>query len=156
MPEDPYADVAPADAEREQDILTAGALRFDGYRYEEAVGFDHNAAAESFYRRGTLLDDPVERMCMLFMLQRYLCKWGGEYEPHHGRAWRLYRTLFLSVAEEPVPAAYQDAERYRHWQQQYGSDADAIACVRRVHQAIRYDDGAEPDLWDDFTIQQSQ
>ena len=152
MPEDLYADVDPADAEREHDILTAGALRFDGYRYEEAVGFDHNAAAESFYRRGTLPDDSLERMCMLFMLQRYLCKWGGEYEPHHGRAWRLYRTLFLSVGDLPVPPPHScDVDRSRPpWRD--GVNTESIACVRRIHTAIIYNDDAPTDPCLDFTI----
>lgn len=147
MTGNPYAKLDPADDQPQREALTAYALRFDGYRYSEDHGFDHRTASETFFADGALPDDTSELMCMLFMLQRFLCKWGGEYEPQHGKYWRLYRTLFLQVADEKVPRKYRQPECYARWVEEYKPNhTQHVAAVRRVHENIVYDDDAEPDL----------
>ena len=60
-----------------------------------------------------------EQMTVFFMLQRYLFKWGGEYEPKDGRYWQLFRALFLVVYEQTPPERYQLAAYMAQWEREY-------------------------------------
>lgn len=61
----------------------------------------------------------LEQMTVFFMLQRYLFKWGGEYEAKDGRYWQLFRALFLAVCEQTPPERYQLAAYVAQWEREY-------------------------------------
>jgi hypothetical protein len=139
-PRDP--DLAPSGGEglREDDVLICCALRFDGYAYAEATGLTFPEATDR------LVDDDVwpegreERLAVFFALQRYLYKWGGEYEPREGKCWRVFRTLFLDLHDAEIPARFRLAEYAEKWDRM---DHDrAVAVVRRIHEMTAYDDDA--------------
>jgi hypothetical protein len=61
------------------DILTACALRFDGYAYHTQSGFDHLAAFDALEQGGVLARfELTQHLDFFFLLKRYLCKWGGD------------------------------------------------------------------------------
>lgn len=126
---------------REDDILIAWALRFDGYKYRE----EHAEEVErtNVLEKETIRDDPLLRMTHFFLLQRYLMKWGGEYEPFHGKAWRIFRSLFLMIANQPVPLAYRYPDCYEKWLNNYEPCTFSCeAVIRSIHERIDYDDSA--------------
>lgn len=61
----------------------------------------------------------AEQMAVFFMLQRYLFKWGGEYEARNDCYWQLFRTLFLTVCNQPAPATYQSSAYVEQWERDY-------------------------------------
>lgn len=129
----------------EGNVLTACALRFDGYGYLKNEMGDDSEFVNRHLKQGTFPDDAAQRMTLFFLLQRYLGKWGGEYEPRYGKTWRIFRTLFFTVVNEPVPPQYQVRAYYRNWLHNYEPfRAQCIAIVRRVHETIAYDDNAKP------------
>lgn len=135
--------MAPEPAYQEQDVLTACALRFDGYKYLEQVLEDDRSVIDAHVDQGTIPEDPFLRMTMFFLLQRYLMKWGGEHEPKHGKFWRLFRQLFFAVVDQPVPMAFQHEGNYQNWVQNYEPcRAQCVKVVRAVHEATEYDDAA--------------
>ena len=134
----------PLDADN---IMTACALRFDGYKYIEETGFDAKAGIDA-YMETERWDRPAEeKLAIFFVLQRSLCKWSLVYEPRHGRYWRLFREMFFDVVELDIPQDYHNAEWLSRWDERYSSQRNkAIACVRRKHQRTKYDDHARPDF----------
>ena len=126
----------------EHDILTACALRFDGYKYAE-----ENGAVLSYYCQR--LDEigidgltDLERMAAFFAHQRYLCKWGGEALAKEGPTWKSFRELFLRVVECEVPKPYRFADNYySRWREGYlPRIQECIAKVRDTHEATIYMD----------------
>lgn len=129
------------DAEREDDIHIACVLRFDGHRYLQTTGFDAEAALAAALPGGLLPPLELERFAMYFLLQRLLYKWGGEREPRDGRYWRLFRTLFLSLAASHVPLAWrpEDDSRRLPWRHTYRPRLmETVAFIRRIHRATQY------------------
>lgn len=123
----------------EHAILTAWALRFDGYTYDEL----HKDQVAPFITQGIIADDPMLQLTHFFMLQRYLFKWGGDRSPVHGREWRLFRTLFLKVANYDIHLAYRHPFHYRDWLLNYEPcRSQCVDIVRRIHATIPYDDDA--------------
>ena len=135
------------DSHEANDVLTACALRFDGWRYQQDTGFDQKAAFDQFFRTGQWKLSAEEKLATFFMLQRGLNKWDLVYEPKHGRWWRAYRTLFFEAVHLDVPAAYRNGDWYDRWDRDYAGRLDqCIEAVRKVHDATAYDDDAKPDL----------
>lgn len=133
------------DAQREMEILTAWALRFDGYAYEAATGFILAEGSTAWADDGRLPDDPLQRLAILFALQRWLGKWGGEYEPLHGGTWRRFRELFLVTTDVEVPFKYRMSKWYAPWEREWRPHAaEHIELVARIHAATAYDDDAKP------------
>lgn len=62
---------------REDDVLIHCALRFDGWKYKEATGFDHFQALDCYWETGEWALQPEEQLCMFFLLQRGLYKYGS-------------------------------------------------------------------------------
>ncbi len=136
-------DLSADDADRERDILTCCALRFDGYKYIEVSGFDANDAVEVALRGGPLPANPLERFAVFFLLQRYLFKWGGERQPADGRHWRLFRELFLSVADQRVPVEFRPSDDHHRlrWRHHYRLRLrETIGFVRDIHERTGYRD----------------
>lgn len=131
----------------EHDVLTACALRFDGYKYLEHVLHGDKSVIQQCLDRGDVPENPLLQMAAFFHLQRYLMKWGGEHEPLHGRKWRLFRTLFLAVVNRPVPPEFQLPDRYAAWLHNYEPYREqCIQTVQHVHELTEYDDEALPAL----------
>lgn len=131
----------------EDDILSACALRFDGWQYIEMTDFDHQRALESFFQTGQWPSVALEQLAMFFTLQRGLFKWGLEYEPKHGRYWRAFRSLFLLVHSYEIPEEYRLAGYYEEWESEYRPRlAECVALVERIHATTPYHDNARPML----------
>ena len=134
-------------AQREMEILTAWALRFDGYAYEAATGFVLADGSTAWADHGRLPDDPLARLAILFALQRWLGKWGGEYEPLHGRTWRRFRELFLLTHAVRVPREYRFGHWYEDWKRErLPRAAEDVSLAERIHAETKYDDDAKPPL----------
>lgn len=134
-------------AQREMEILTAWALRFDGYAYEAETGFILADGSTDYADHGRLPDDPLRRLAILFALQRWLGKWGGEYEPLHGRTWRRFRELFLVTTDVEVPERYRMSKWYEPWEREWlPRAATDVAFIARIHAGMTYDDEAKPTL----------
>ena len=131
----------------EDDILTACALRFDGNKYVESTGFDHKAALDRFFVTGQFPQRREEQWTLFFMLQRYLMKWGGEYESKRGRHWWAFREFYLKVHEHPVPSQYRNADYDTTWRRRYHlHSAECTGLIQRIHNTTAYDDSAPPEL----------
>jgi hypothetical protein len=129
----------------EDEILIAGALRFRGYDYQERHGFDFRPVVRRFLDTGRWPETEAAQLATLFMLQRYLYKWGGEYEPKHGGYWRAFRSLFLHTHLYVVPDEFRHREYAERWDQVYRPFLDAaVGVVLRIHEKTRYVDDAEP------------
>lgn len=125
----------------EAQVLNICALRFDGYTYTEQVLRGHTDIFQVHLAQGTISDEPNLQMAQFFHLQRYLGKWGGEHEPLHSRAWRLFRALFLTVVNHPVPPEFQFPEYYTEWLHNYEPyRAQCIELVKHIHDTTAYDD----------------
>ncbi|MFW5683037.1 MAG: hypothetical protein ACOC1G_08545 [Phycisphaeraceae bacterium] len=136
----------------EDAIITAYALRFDGYAYQEETGFDGvydrdgRKLSRNFFDHGTLPDNHLERLAFFFKMQRFLCKWGGEMLPQQGGYWRLYRTLFLDLADADIPPRFRLEDRYAKWEEDFMPHHDAsVALVRRIHETTAYAEDPPPE-----------
>jgi hypothetical protein len=131
----------------EYDILVKTALRFDGYRYLKETGFEPTAVIEQLHDDlPTDLDD-LQKLAVFFIFQRSLCKWSLVYEPSHGKYWRLFREMFFDIIDIDLPEEYRFQEWFSKWEEQYADRCpEAIECVRKKHNSIKYDDNARTDL----------
>lgn len=138
----------------EADILTNCALRFDGYKYAEQTGFDHQPLLSTFFKTGEWCGSDAELLATFFILQRRLCKWDLAYMPTHAKHWRAFRELFLRVCALEVPAEYRSQDLLgfnMRWSRDYASQLDrCIAYIRHIHATTAYEDEALPDLAADF------
>ncbi|MBL7646585.1 MAG: hypothetical protein JNK74_10390 [Candidatus Hydrogenedentes bacterium] len=81
----------------------------------------------------------IERMVTFFAMQRYLYKWGGEYESRQSRGWQQFRELFLSIAECDVPEPYRDDPLYLRWCEEFIPRLqECIHVVREIHESTEY------------------
>lgn len=124
----------------EQEILTQCALRFDGYRYPTASEFDYRAALAEYMKTGSWSHlGTVEQLTTFFMLQRYLCKWGGDYLADYSPEWRGFRDLFFLNCRREIPPEYQMADYAQRWEQEFRPHIEeCIAIVRQVHTTTQY------------------
>jgi hypothetical protein len=114
-----------------KEILTACALRFDGYQYEKDSGFDGGPAIQTFRdsRKWDLSDS--EKLTCFFLLQRSLCKWDLVQEPRDGRWWQAFRAMFLEVIDFEVPVKYRHPSYFEQWGERYaGRRKECIEVVR--------------------------
>jgi hypothetical protein len=91
----------------EDEILCAFAQQFDGYKHEHVTGRK--------IEQMEIPQDTADQMQRFFMLQRYLYKWGGEYEPRDGETFQTFRKLFLLLSRQPIPVEYQKPEFCQAW-----------------------------------------
>lgn len=84
-------------------------------------------------------------MALFFFLQRFLMKWGGEYEPPNGRYWRAFRNLFLITNQYEIPERYRNGEYYLTWEREYlPKREEQVAYIASIHKSTSYDDNAPP------------
>jgi hypothetical protein len=119
-------------------VLSYGSLRFDGIKHRHAHKLDPLADVERFLKSGAWPHGPLETMTAVFHLQRWLCHWGGEDEPHDGPWWWAFRTLFLRAIEHDVPEELR-GPRWSVWERDYLPRlAEAVAAVRAQHESTVY------------------
>ena len=129
----------------ESSVLTAWALRFDGYKYVDEHAYPDDDGMDTFKRTGdwSHLNDG-EKLTAFFRLQRYLCKWGGEYLSQRSVTWRAFRQLFLDTADLPIPDAYRMRDWYEDWATDFAPRRDeCVALVAEIHRRTDY---AEDDV----------
>lgn len=130
-----------SDGRFQHDLLCEVALRFDGYRFASETGCDAIALGHAMVV-GSLLGTDDEAMCVLFHLQRYVCKWGGEQEPVDGQVWMTIRGLIIRLALLPVPDLWRMEPPA--WRQRSPDRlAAAIERLRVIDAAIRSTRGAQ-------------
>jgi hypothetical protein len=124
----------------ESEVIGACALRMDGYKFIEEMGFDVDEALDYFFRTGNWNATVDEQMAIFFIIQRAF-RQPLEYEPKNGRYCRAYRELFLRLCGEDVPKKYRHAI-YKEWQERYAPHvAEYVRRVGRIHKTTRYNDG---------------
>ncbi len=112
------------------------ALRFDGYKYEEAVGLDDagggfSLLVDPIVETRSLHEDPLKNFAAFFALQRFLHKWGGEHYTKYSQHHIAYDFLFLECYRRDVPAEFVDAEYQRKWQGLSQDEVEAAAAFVR-------------------------
>lgn len=143
------------------DAMIACALRFDGYAYAAAVGgvSEHEPGAvlarlaKQVVDKQELHADDLDNFGAAFWLQRFLCKWGGEYLPttdRHHVAWRL---TFLHLYRQETPQRYLHPECDAKWRR-YAADREQYAAICRATlceqiQRGRAEDPEAPEPWCD-------
>jgi hypothetical protein len=137
---DGFRSTDPSGEDLERDVLARWALRFDGWAFRRHWGDDLCLAAISdwvhFLRPP---NGPDEQACVLFMLQRWLMKWGGEMLPSHHVEWRAFRLMFLMCASAGVPVVWRHPEWYAAWRSfAKGRESELIAVVARAHANTDY------------------
>ncbi|NLG28990.1 MAG: hypothetical protein GX557_13845 [Chloroflexi bacterium] len=109
-----------------RDIMSTCALRFDGYRYESTSPLCQGYATLGGLSRLfapvvealTLYADDNLNFAAFFGLQRYLCKWGGEYLTEYSDEHFAFDFLFLHLYHLDVPDAFRNLEYCAEWQMQ--------------------------------------
>lgn len=102
----------------EFEFLSACALRFNGWLYEDVAGFDSGAAYHRYVAAHGEYGTLEERMAIFFYLQRYFAK-GWLWETDENRT--AFRSLFLQVAGSEVLPRYRLHEqgRYELWERDF-------------------------------------
>jgi len=129
----------------ESEILTACALRFNGYKFIERTEFDYEAALERFFVNGEWNLSQAEELAIFFMLQRRLLKWDLVFMPQNGKHWRAFRTLFLKTYEYEIPKQFMIAEMCVKWDKEFVPQLKKyVEMIKDIHKATVYVDEAEP------------
>ncbi len=144
---------------RETDIITACALRFNGYAYAEDHGLIRTGEDDSVdppmpysdYSRvlRDFLDNPdwsLPRgylLMILFLLQRGLIKEGWlRWDSHEAK---VVRMLFLETCRDEMPSKYQIPDIYDQWQRQYRPYLDEyVRLIEHRHRTTLYTGKAQP------------
>jgi hypothetical protein len=110
------------DDEREAGIITACALRFDGYRYADEHGLAGDDHDYSRFVRGFLAEPDFglprgHLHCALFLLQRAYIKEGWlRWDSHEAK---VIRELLLELCRDEVPEVYKNADWCERWERRY-------------------------------------
>ncbi|MBC7929963.1 MAG: hypothetical protein H7Z38_05280 [Rubrivivax sp.] len=121
----------------ESQIISACAQRFDGWRFIEDTGFNPDVALSYFFETG-LWDATREELLATFFVLARAFRWSLEYEPNHGRYWRAYRTLFLSLCGESVTEKYKHSALHDEWIITFAPRlADHLRRVAEIHYQTR-------------------
>jgi len=137
-----------ADDEREAKIVTACALRLDGYRYADEHGLAGDDRDYSRFLRAFLAEPDFDLPrghlhCALFLLQRaYLKENWLRWDLHEAK---VIRELFLALCRENPPEEYRDEEYYVEWERQHKPRlSQRLKFVRQRHEQTEYrKDGGE-------------
>ena len=134
------------------EVQQAASLRFDAYGFlQRSYGLASDYSGwtdrwELLFRTGNgqLPAGDDEALSLAFLYQRYLNKWGGEHEQRHGFRHRLWRASVLRTIRVPTPPDWRLADYDHEWERHYRPHLDAAeACVREIHERMKYDDDAE-------------
>ncbi len=98
----------------EFEFLSACALRFDGWKYEEAARFPLAGGYHRYIAANGEYGTVEERMAIFFLIQRALGKDWWSYTDEVSGA---FRSLFLQVCDAEVPTRFRLNEhaRYQRW-----------------------------------------
>jgi hypothetical protein len=134
----------------ETELITACALRFDGYAYADEVGFDYTGntndseqqvahVVKSFVANPDW-DRPRNDLHMiLFMLQRGLIKEG--WLKWNSQEAKVIRLLFLELCHDDIPPQFRLEEWYQRWHERYKPVLDqCIAFILDRHNTTNYPD----------------
>jgi len=132
-------------SQQEYAILTACALRIDGYRYADAHGLVLSDYTGHLHKVGMSQLTNDEILVAFFAYQRHLCKWGGVLLPKNHEDWRQFRELFFRAVQCKVPEAFifHPDGTYEEWQRDYLPRLEAcVQLVKEIHESTSY---APPD-----------
>lgn len=138
--------------QREFEIISTCALRFDGYRYidEERIGtrrelddstsvLDLKEETERFFTHPDFSAPPDYPRMMLFLVQRKFMREG--WLRWDSQLARLTRQLFIRTARDAVPAHLRLEDWADNWDRDYARYAsDHIRFVERRDRATVYDE----------------
>ncbi|MGJ8649504.1 MAG: 5-methylcytosine restriction system specificity protein McrC [Opitutaceae bacterium] len=118
-----------------EDAITTCALRFMGYEYweerhhafEGAHAGDFSALTTDLIKTGRLHDNDNDNLCAFFILQRYLCKMGGDQLREDSPERIVYYRLFLHCYKLEIPDAFKHSEYQGKWIQGGLINHEAIA-----------------------------
>ncbi len=134
--------------QHETTIITACALRFDGYAYADACGLDYSGATDApeqqvAYLVKTFVANPDWSLprnhlhMILFMLQRGLLKEG--WLKWNSQEAKVMRLLFLELCRDDIPHRFRLEDWYETWNNDYKSILDeCTSLVLQRHQATDY------------------
>lgn len=128
--------------QREAEVITACALRFNGYRYADEHGLVVNDSDYSLFVERLLsnsdFDLPRGHLhCALFLLQRAYIKEG--LLRWDSREAKVMRELFLELCRDDVPEEYRNGEWCEEWERQYRPKLwRHLEFVRRRHERTKY------------------
>ena len=124
------------------DHLTVAALRFDGYKYEHSrfggvasgrPGHGLSQLSEAVITTGRLHPEDADNFGAFFILQRWLCKWGGEQLGLESPDWQAFAKLFLHLRDKECPQEFVSPEWAGQFEaQRYRSAAIAAAVQEKV------------------------
>ncbi|MDQ3820317.1 MAG: hypothetical protein M3362_21905 [Acidobacteriota bacterium] len=130
------------DDEREAKIVTACALRIDGYRYADEHGLAGDDRDYSLFVRRFLADPDYglprgHLHCVLLLLQRAYLKEGWlRWDSHEAK---VIRGLFLALCREDPPEEYRDEGFYEDWERRHRPGlAKLLEFVRQRHERTVY------------------
>lgn len=98
----------------ETEILTAWALRFDGYRYMSETGFAPPSDYVARFGTPAWAFEPLEELAIFFVHQRQVAKWGAS-RPNGSSDWQFLREIFLQVVDHEIPERWRVASYYDKW-----------------------------------------
>lgn len=110
----------------EDEILTACALRFDGYKYQTQTGFDPRIAIANYFQEGQWQLEPNQLLATFFFLQRSLYKYDLQQEPKDSKFRKAFRSLFFECADLDIPSQYQQSEYYQNWESRYKPNVEEL------------------------------
>jgi ADP-ribose pyrophosphatase YjhB (NUDIX family) len=126
--------------EIEANILNCAALRFDGYRYNDATQFDSQAVLEHYLETGQLPPSPLDQLSIFFSLQRYL-KWKNRKETRRSKYWQAFRSLFIQTCGYCIPPEYHYGDFYQRWGSEFLPKLnECIALIQVIHAHTLYED----------------
>jgi hypothetical protein len=106
--------------------MSFAAMRFDGYKYEHerlgkvGAGSGLSRLSHAVVSTGELHSDDADNFGAFFILQRFLCKWGGEQLGVDSPEWQAFAKLFLHLMDKECPREFvwapwaEDYEQHRH------------------------------------------
>jgi hypothetical protein len=117
-----------------EDAVTCCALRFDGYKLADVREAPDLLAqlTDQYLATLRLSEDPLENLAVFFALQRFLCKWGGDYLSKTAMEHRAYRLLFLHLYRTEIDPQWRIDEYWREWQGTHAARAEEIAAEVRA------------------------
>lgn len=130
---------------KEDEILTTCALRFDGYEYQEYREeldneIDLEECLENFLGTNAWNLEDNEKLTIFFILQRSLFKWGLEGEPKDGKYWKAFRSLFLECVDLPIPSEYKREDYCQEWEENYQPNLEQVkAFIQDIHDNTNYE-----------------
>ena len=126
------------------DILTACALRFNGYNYFQACMPKNDDRAlvdlyQKFLRSPDYTKSTEFLRLIFFLIQRWHLRDGMPRTNDHEL--RVARTIFLQTCSYPVSPQYQERSDCHRWDTEYLPQLpELIEHVRAIHGRIEYRD----------------